>query len=580
VTELYSIRDVAKLFALQESRLRYWMQTGFVGPTVRKGGRFYYTFRDLCAVKAAKDLLAAGLSAHKVRKNLEALRRALPGDAHPALRLRLCSDGETIVALEDDVAYVPASGQVVMAFNLPALGGQVAELANAPAPAVDDAVPAAIADEATEATLGPTAYTCFVEACAAEDRGELTEAEALYRRALDVDPGLAAAMTNLGNLRHRAGDVAEARGAVRARAGPRSQPARGPLQPGQPPRRRRRDRAGDRRAAPGLSGRARVRRRPLQPRARPGPGRRRGPGPGPPRALPRARSRQRVGGPGPRVLDPARRMTTWPWRRRRRRVAAARDARGVLDGPLADDVPMSLARFGVPRAELIADLDVRAIPRGRRSGVVRRLAHRLAALDRRDRSRRADRRSTPPITLHLVIAQPTAPPDLGYLQAAWAVARWMVARGATVVLDVHAHTLLRGDRGAGGRPRPSIRDREVRVVFETDSARTERAHALHTRGLRKFGAPELVALCGQDDAAAGRLVISAARRRGRRRPPSWRARATASTCRRPRPGGSSTIATASPSCCSSTTPRGRRGRSPLGRARAPRRPVVACRLSP
>ena len=87
MTELYSVRDVARLFALQESRLRYWMQTGFVGPTVRKGGRFYYTFRDLCAVKAAKDLLAAGLSAQKVRKNLEALRRALPGDAHPALRL-------------------------------------------------------------------------------------------------------------------------------------------------------------------------------------------------------------------------------------------------------------------------------------------------------------------------------------------------------------------------------------------------------------------------------------------------------------------------------------------------------------
>ena len=67
MTELYSIPDVAKLFALQESRLRYWMQTGFVGPTVRKQNRFYYTFRDLCAVKAAKDLLAAGLSAQKVR---------------------------------------------------------------------------------------------------------------------------------------------------------------------------------------------------------------------------------------------------------------------------------------------------------------------------------------------------------------------------------------------------------------------------------------------------------------------------------------------------------------------------------
>ena len=212
MTELYSIRDVAKLFALQEARLRYWMQSGFVGPTVRKGGRFYYTFRDLCAVKAAKDLLAAGLSAQAVRKNLEALRKALPGDAHPALRLRLCSDGETIVALADDVAFAPATGQVVMAFNLPALGGQIVEsLATAPTAAVDDAVPGEVADEPTEANLGPTAYTCFVEACAAEDRDDLVEAEALYRRALDIDPGLAAAMTNLGNLRHRAGDLAEAR---------------------------------------------------------------------------------------------------------------------------------------------------------------------------------------------------------------------------------------------------------------------------------------------------------------------------------------------------------------------------------
>jgi len=105
--ELYSIRDVARILAVQESRLRYWMQTGFVGPTVRKGGRFYYTFRDLCAIKAAKDLLAAGLTAQAVRKNLEALRRVLPGDAHPALRLRVCSDGETVVALEDDVEFVP-----------------------------------------------------------------------------------------------------------------------------------------------------------------------------------------------------------------------------------------------------------------------------------------------------------------------------------------------------------------------------------------------------------------------------------------------------------------------------------------
>ncbi len=211
MTELYSIPEVAKLFALQESRLRYWMQTGFVGPTVRKNSRFYYTFRDLCAVKAAKDLLAAGLSPQKVRKNLEGLRRTLPGDAHPTLRLRICSDGENVIALADDVAFVPATGQVVMAFNLPALGGQIASMRQQQVEQAEAGAPINVVDEPTEATLGPTAYCCFMEACAAEDRGDLGEAERLYRKALDVDPQLAAALTNLGNLRHKAGDADEAR---------------------------------------------------------------------------------------------------------------------------------------------------------------------------------------------------------------------------------------------------------------------------------------------------------------------------------------------------------------------------------
>src|SRR5580693_9291059 len=136
--ELYSIRDVARILAVQESRLRYWMQTGFVGPTVRKGGRFYYTFRDLLAVKTAKDLVAAGLSVQLVRKNVDALRRALPDDTHAASRLRLCSDGETLVALADDVAFEPVGGQVVMAFTVPAFGAHVRETLALPRASVDD----------------------------------------------------------------------------------------------------------------------------------------------------------------------------------------------------------------------------------------------------------------------------------------------------------------------------------------------------------------------------------------------------------------------------------------------------------
>ena len=216
--ELYSIRDVSRILAVQESRLRYWIQVGFVGPTVRKGGRFYYTFCDLLAVKAAKDLLTTGMGLAKVRKNVEALKKALPDGTHPATRLRVCCDGETIVALADDVAFQPIGGQVVMAFNVPSFGEHVAQVLsmprvdpNAVARDTSDGAPTEVSDNPTEANSGATAYRYFVEACAAEDRNDSETAEHLFRQAIDLEPNMAAALTNLGNLVYRQGELEEAR---------------------------------------------------------------------------------------------------------------------------------------------------------------------------------------------------------------------------------------------------------------------------------------------------------------------------------------------------------------------------------
>ena len=210
--ELYSIRDVSRILAVQESRLRYWTQTGFVGPTVRKGGRFYYTFPDLVAVKAAKDLLETGMPLQRVRKNVDALKHALPGDTHPTTKLRVCCDGETIVALADDVAFQPIGGQVVMAFSLPSFGEHVVATLAMPRAPAPSAIPAAVEDGPTEANGGTTAYRHFVEACAAEDRGDSDTAEHLFRLAVELEPRMAAALTNLGNLVYRQGELHEARG--------------------------------------------------------------------------------------------------------------------------------------------------------------------------------------------------------------------------------------------------------------------------------------------------------------------------------------------------------------------------------
>ncbi|MBA3503401.1 MAG: tetratricopeptide repeat protein, partial [Deltaproteobacteria bacterium] len=134
----------------------------------------------------------------------------LPEETNPATRLRVCCDGETIVALADDVAFQPIGGQVVMAFNLPSFGEHVAQILAMPR--VDpNAAPEAVEDDRTEANGGTTAYRYFVEACAAEDRGESQTAEHLFRQAVDLEPNMAAALTNLGNLVYRQGELEEAK---------------------------------------------------------------------------------------------------------------------------------------------------------------------------------------------------------------------------------------------------------------------------------------------------------------------------------------------------------------------------------
>ncbi len=168
-------------------------------------------------------------------------------------------------------------------------------------------------------------------------------------------------------------------------------------------------------------------------------------------------------------------------------------------GPLGVDATLSRERFGIPETAPLEVAEVRAIARAAdpqwfdawRGGSLRAIAERdlgtqLADLDAADH-------------VHVIALELANPADLSYLQVAWGLARQLGARGATTVLDVHAMTY----RAAAAIP-PADSDldvsREVRVIYETDSSRADRAHAMHTRGLRKFGAPDLVALCGDADA--------------------------------------------------------------------------------
>lgn len=84
------------------------------------------------------------------------------------------------------------------------------------------------------------------------------------------------------------------------------------------------------------------------------------------------------------------------------------------------------------------------------------------------------------------------PADLTHLQLVWAVAAAAARAGATAVLDVFAHDWSRAEPIAGADPhRPFTVLREISVVAESDES-PGFGHPVHTRGMVKFGRPDLV----------------------------------------------------------------------------------------
>jgi DNA-binding transcriptional MerR regulator len=203
---LYSVRDVARLFAVPERRLRYWSQTGFVSPSVRDGGRVFYSFRDLIAVRVAKGLLDTGMPLRRVRRQLAALRRSLPGVDEPLSDLRIrCEDDRVVV--HDGSRSFETSGQLVLDFDLDGLRRRIAEVHALPW--VEDDLPD------PDEIVPRTAYDWFLHACELEadwggapaDTVGFAAAKEAYETALDLDPALAAAWTNLGSMLAEVGDL-------------------------------------------------------------------------------------------------------------------------------------------------------------------------------------------------------------------------------------------------------------------------------------------------------------------------------------------------------------------------------------
>jgi Flp pilus assembly protein TadD len=191
VTDLFSRREVAKLLGVSETTLRSLDRAHIVSPSGERGGARAYTFQDLIALRATRELLEHRVRLRDVAQAIGALKATLPRVTRPLQELRIVGDGRRVVVRSDAGSFEPITGQMVLDFDVQSLSDDVVRI---------------LRPEASP-SRARTAYDLYVEASALdEDPSTYDQAEELYGRAIRLDPGLAIAYTNLGNIRFRRGD--------------------------------------------------------------------------------------------------------------------------------------------------------------------------------------------------------------------------------------------------------------------------------------------------------------------------------------------------------------------------------------
>ena len=170
-----AMRDLmARYRSLREDHLRYLVKCGVIRPALRTNADIYFTFGDVAAIKQANDQLAEGAPFRAIVRTLMASRH----------------------------------GQLAFDFRLEAAPARVLDLRQRP----PDRPAIPIGGQAPTVSDRDLAEDCFRTASLLDDgtEGKQEEAAAAYRRALELDPYLVAALINLANIHYSRDELAEA----------------------------------------------------------------------------------------------------------------------------------------------------------------------------------------------------------------------------------------------------------------------------------------------------------------------------------------------------------------------------------
>jgi tetratricopeptide (TPR) repeat protein len=186
----YTLRGIQQMLGISRGVIVGLVSAGFVSPTRGHRNEYRFTFQDVVLLRTAYSLQQAHIPPRTIHRSLKRLAATLPADL-PMSGLRIKAIGKSIAVRANDAHWEADSGPGLIDFEVTPAPGGLAVLQRATAAAADDAGRLVATGENIEA----------------DDAGK---AEAMYRRALELEPDCAAAYLNLGAMLCEAGRCGEA----------------------------------------------------------------------------------------------------------------------------------------------------------------------------------------------------------------------------------------------------------------------------------------------------------------------------------------------------------------------------------
>jgi tetratricopeptide (TPR) repeat protein len=215
--QYHATRDLlARYRSLREDHLRYLVKYGIIRPVLRTNADTFYAFPDLSAIKQANDALERGMSfRNAVRALKPASSRQLTFDfkldAEPAKILTLRRPPPPAAGVQRKEP-MPGVRETALAEEYFRTGSILDERHADNEANLDDA--AAAYRKALE--LDPYLVAALINLANIHySRDELAEAQALYERAIGLEPDFFEAHFNLGNIYHDLGRFPEAQACYR-----------------------------------------------------------------------------------------------------------------------------------------------------------------------------------------------------------------------------------------------------------------------------------------------------------------------------------------------------------------------------